>query len=60
MKIKLPNVGDTRIQRKFLWLPLVIEREMRWLVKASWMQRYTYDSRWGGPVPCWKDERWLD
>ena len=43
MKIKLkpePKVGDTIIVSKFLWFPKSINREWRWLEKASYKRKY--------------------
>lgn len=41
MRWKTPNVGDTKTIRKFLWFPLTIHGETRWLEFASVAYTYT-------------------
>jgi hypothetical protein len=41
MKFKHPSVGDIRIIETFLWLPLRIGNETRWLETAYIKQIYT-------------------
>lgn len=31
-----PKKGDTRVRTAFLWLPLTIDQETRWLEIAKW------------------------
>jgi hypothetical protein len=53
MKWATPRDGDTRTLRRFLWLPLEIDHEVRWLEVASWTQRYC--TIVGG---TWEDLHW--
>ena len=68
MKIKLkpePELGDIRIVSKFLWFPKYINREWRWLEKASYKQIYRkvwvalYDATSAFFIE-WCDEEWVD
>jgi hypothetical protein len=36
----LPKDGDIREAHGFLWLPLAIQKETRWLELASWVESY--------------------
>ena len=56
MKLKLqhsPEKGDTRINEGCLWLPKVINNDLRWLVYQKWLQRY---DEMGWVDVCWIDE----
>lgn len=35
-----PQVGDTRVRTGFLWRPLEIAGESRWLETVSWREEY--------------------
>jgi hypothetical protein len=55
-----PKTGDQRLRKKFLWLPLTLENETRWLEKARVVQTYVEDveiDMAGCPVPAsyWQD-----
>jgi hypothetical protein len=43
-KVKYPTIGDTRIIKRFLFLPRCIEGEVRWLefVKIKQMYKINY------------------
>lgn len=51
-----PKEGDRRIKTRFLVLPKTINREVRWLEKATWEEEYHlgYDFHQFVPV------RWVD
>ena len=56
-----PRTGDSRIVTKFLWLPLVLRGEGRWLEFASIKQ--IYGMKWRGklsPCPAWINSDWFD
>ena len=36
----ISKVGDKKIVTKFLWFPKKINRETRWLEKATWEEEY--------------------
>ena len=57
-----PKDGDTRIRRRFLFLPRVIrnsqgKRELRWLERAAFMEQYTMRP-YGFDV--WDPVEWVD
>lgn len=62
MRRKRPKQGQRRIVRKFLWLPLEIGGEMRWLEHATIEEQVQYfvgsfsgqDKGWG-----WVSVRWI-
>jgi len=37
---RIPLIGQTRVVTKFLWFPKTINKETRWLEKASWTEHY--------------------
>lgn len=37
---KRPESGDSRAIEKFLWLPMIIDGERRWLTRTKIQQRY--------------------
>lgn len=39
---KKPQIGDRRIVTRFLLFPKRINREVRWLEKATWEESYKY------------------
>lgn len=52
-----PEHGATRIVSRFLWLPLTMDHETRWLEWALIRQEYV---RANGPeqISRWHDEAW--
>lgn len=52
-----PEWNDVRIVSKFLWLPLEIDHEVRWLCKATWKERY--ENRRDGYTRYWKPICWV-
>lgn len=40
MRFYEPRIGELRVLTKFLWFPLCIGRETRWLETATWTERY--------------------
>lgn len=59
---KRPEIGDRRVVRKFLWLPLKLADESRWLESAYIHQVYT--GGYGGPDGCtspfWRSFAWAE
>lgn len=47
-----PEFGDSRIVSAFLWLPLTIRLETRWLERATWMEMHKHGE--------WNPLRWID
>jgi hypothetical protein len=47
-----PNDGDTRTKTAFLWFPVKIQKERRWLERATWIEM------WDGPWRKWDKLRW--
>jgi hypothetical protein len=65
------KIGDTRIITKFLWYPLMINGEVRFLEKASYRQVYGHEVSTStlplvpqpypdGLLPVWKNVEWVD
>jgi hypothetical protein len=50
--VKEPKHGDTRIIRRFLFVPRQIGEEVRWLCFVNILQRYEYF--------LWTDKRFED
>ena len=44
--------GDTRIIKKFLWLPVWIDNEIRWLERAVIEQEYRAYMGWENIMWC--------
>lgn len=42
MRWKSPGYHDTKTKKKFLWLPLCIDGEWRWLERATIEYAYSY------------------
>lgn len=55
MKIKfiIPKIGDSKIVRKFLWFPVSIDREIRWLEYATVRYKYSNNSYKVGMLDSW-------
>ena len=47
-----PKAWDERLVTKFLFFPLKIREECRWLERATFKQRYLSD--------CWTDVEWIN
>lgn len=68
MRKKIPQEGDIRRRTAFLWLPLTIGDEVRWLETATWTERLEVfvdntvilESPWEADtlVARWKPLRW--
>lgn len=54
MRHKLPVDGDIRTRKVFLFFPLAIEGEERWLEWAAVVQRYTVS----GAMGSWMNWYW--
>lgn len=64
MKLKRdPQDGDTRIVRCFLWLPMEIDGDKRWLEKVEYLEQYerlgTFDLFGDTPL-VWKPKYFID
>lgn len=61
-----PVLGDRKTVRKFLWLPVTIGLETRWLEYATMEMEYRYfhspvlESKATVKVYWWKPERFVD
>jgi hypothetical protein len=59
-----PKLGDIRRVTKFLFLPKVINDELRWLEKATYRQMYeqvlNLSSSGTGLENIWYDMSWVD
>lgn len=57
-KSRKPEIGDIRIITQFLLFPKRINREIRWLEKATWKESYRYKnsilSQKGWYAWCWE------
>lgn len=40
MRKEIPKLGDTRKRSGFLFFPMAINHERRWLEKATWIEKY--------------------
>ena len=59
MKFQLapePKNGDLRIRTQFLLFPKEINREVRWLERASWQEKYCT----GYIFLKWLELKWVD
>lgn len=54
MKIILPKNGERRIKRKFAILPVIVQKEIRWLENIEIVQ--TYSEFWGK----WLNDYFID
>lgn len=62
-KLTSARKGDERTVTRFLWLPKKIGREIRWLEKATWVERYVsfgQDDVAGVDVLGWLEMHWED
>ena len=49
-----PRLGAYRTVSRFLWWPLGINYETRWLERATWVEEYW----WADGGPRWAPLRW--
>lgn len=56
-KRSMPKGGDIRTRRRFLWLPLTIDGETRWLERAVWEEIARYGRGFG---LWWKPYQFID
>lgn len=58
-----PGLLSYRIVKRFLWLPLTIDGETRWLERACWREKWDFvipTKREGWGKLCdWQPEKWL-
>lgn len=52
----IPKHSGTRVVTRFLWFPLTIKGETRWLEKVSYRQSYSGSCY----NPGWDGMEWLD
>ena len=50
-KFKYPKRYSMRTIKRFLWLPLQIHNEIRWLEYAQWQQMY---------LEQWENSNWVN
>lgn len=55
-KLQSHERGTIRVRKKFLWFPKEVDREVRWLEKASWQERRV-GNRYQG---YWLAVEWVD
>ena len=63
MKWIEPELGKMRVRTRFLWLPLTIGRETRWLTKATTEESYIpvqHSDPAYGTYNAWVYNRFLD
>lgn len=53
-----PALNETRIRSGFLFLPMTIGGETRWLERASWVEKYQYLDFYL-VFPEWSPEYWM-
>lgn len=51
-----PGIGVTRTLTRFLWRPKCIGHELRWLERATWLERRCMGRR----GDYWWAEAWMD
>jgi hypothetical protein len=55
MRWEAPRTNDSRIRKRFLFLPMEIDGEVRWWEIATWLEYY----HMGRSGYWWRPERWL-
>jgi hypothetical protein len=56
MRWELPKDGEKRKKTKFLWFPMTIDDETRWLERTTWIEKYyNLPYYWG-----WRPYEWID
>lgn len=53
-------LGEERLKFKFLWFPVWIGSECRWLEKAMWVQSWDKTIGFIDYSYCWSDNRFID
>lgn len=44
---KTPNHGDTKVKKEFLFFPVIIDEELRWLETATIKYKFNYiNEKW--------------
>lgn len=57
-----PPYGEKRIRSAFLWFPKYIEGRLRWLERATWVEKYDYayySDICGENIWWWKGVEWI-
>ena len=54
MRGRCPQIGDTKIKKRFLLFPKCIGDEWRWLEFAVWLKVF----KQGKLYPYWVEKRW--
>lgn len=54
-----PRQGDTREIEKFLWRPMLIDDEWRWLERVRYKQEFGRPGKWY-TVLMWHDVEWIE
>lgn len=55
-----PEPGDERVLSGFLWVPKAVLSETRWLVTATWRERYVWTGRGARERKAWRAVQWID
>lgn len=55
-----PKEGDFRHKTRFLFLPMTIEKQVRWLEVATWVEQCFVLRRSYGPEVEWRPISWRD
>ena len=64
--VKKPTEGDIKTVTKFLWLPITLGNETRWLERATMQMQYTGFNSYvpDSKIVCrgywWRPERFID
>jgi len=56
MRWELPKDGEKRKRTKFLWFPMTLDSETRWLERTTWIEKYYSLATWYG----WRPYEWAD
>jgi hypothetical protein len=54
-----PERYAVRVRRRFLWLPVCIDGECKWLERATLMERYEAGEDWGTSWN-WRPHKWVE
>ena len=60
MRWNIPVCGERRTVTKFLWFPLKINKEVRWLEKATYVEEYGSFYFCGGYYMDWNPIKWVN
>lgn len=58
MRFSRPKTNDTRIINKFLFIPLKLNNEIRWLERAKILQKFSMET-WASAGE-WENQKFID